>query len=80
MSDLLSQSYYWVKDNGRTYQCYVVRNLFGGYVVVRQWGSIHSNSGQAKEYWMDCEEAAQQMIADVMKQRSKRGYSLCKSI
>lgn len=59
----------------RHYRCELVQDLFGNWLVVRQWGGV-SGKGGAKETVCKSYAEAEALFEAVAKRREKRGYSL----
>ena len=61
------------KKMRRFYLMSVQRDLFGGAVLMREWGRIGS-SGQVRVDYHADEGQAVDALADITKQKTKRGY------
>lgn len=69
------QRFNWHKpENNRRYQAELKQNLFGEWVLVRFWGSMHRRGGQQIETTYDDYNQACRQIEAVNTQRLKRGY------
>ena len=64
----------WQK-NTRRYSCEVRQNLFGRWVVPRQWGRVSPMKGQCIEVVCDRYETSVEIFEAVARRRAKRGYS-----
>ena len=62
----------WRKGT-RHYRCEVKQNLFGQWVVLRQWGRVSAKQGQSLEHVCDRYEESLQIFESVEKWRAKRG-------
>ena len=60
----------WRKDT-RYYSC---QNLFGQWVVVRRWGRRSALKGQSLEHPCSSYEEGLNLLSQVEKRRSQRGY------
>lgn len=60
----------------RFYRCEVRQDLFGNWLVVRQWGGISSGRWGAKETVCESFAEAQAVFEAVAKRREKREYVL----
>jgi hypothetical protein len=58
----------------RFYRCEVRQDLFGNWVVVRQWGGVSSGKWGAKEMVCKSYAEAEALFAAVAKRREKRKY------
>ena len=68
---------YWVNEAmGRYYHAGVVRDLFGGLVVVRTTGGVYSHRGRSMSYPVDDELEADKMLLSVAAARRRHGYAL----
>ena len=68
----------WWRRGDRYYLCEIRQDLFSNWVVVRQWGGIHSGKwGRKETLCKDYEEAFALLLA-VAKRRKKRDYVLVK--
>ena len=61
------------KNQYRFYSLYVVPTLFGEWSLVRTWGRIGSG-GAIRSDWFSTEEEALRALADIEKQKRKKGY------
>lgn len=65
----------WHKpNNGRHYQVELKQNLFGNWILVRQWGSSKKRGGRRLEIICDDYQHACQQLQIIQKQRQRRGY------
>ena len=65
------------KNMRRFYLMTVQRDLFGGASLVREWGRVGS-SGHLRVDHHEDEGQAVDALADIAKQKSKRGYRITK--
>ena len=63
----------WCKQT-RYYSCELRQNLFGQWVVVRRWGQISALKGQSLEHSCSSYEEGLDLLSQVEKRRSQRGY------
>ncbi len=65
----------WRKGS-RYYSSQLCQNLFGEWVVVRRWGRISSLKGQSLEHFCQSYEEGLQILVEIEKRRSQRGYEV----
>jgi hypothetical protein len=63
----------------RFYRCELVQDLFGNWLVVRQWGGVSSGKGGAKETVCKDYGEALELFEVVAKRREKRDYMVVES-
>lgn len=63
----------WVKGN-RYYHVLMQRDLFGYYVITREWGSFTRRGGQQQVLPMEEAEQARVLLLACCKRRRVRGY------
>ena len=63
----------WRKQT-RYYSCQLCQNLFGEWVIVRRWGRISALKGQSMEHPCRSYEEGLDLLSQVGKRRSQRGY------
>ena len=66
----------WKRGNGRWYRCELRQDLFGNWLVVRQWGGVSSGKGGAKETMCKSYAEAEALFAALAKRRERREYVL----
>ena len=59
----------------RYYYITIVPNLFGNFVLIREWGRIGSTGGQRKEDGFPNEIASLEVGLKIRIQKRKKGYS-----
>jgi predicted DNA-binding WGR domain protein len=65
----------WSKDT-RFYGLKLTQNIFGNWIVERNWGSqLHRGSGQSKYWECGSYEQALQLYRSQEHRRQRRGYS-----
>lgn len=67
----------WCRGD-RRYRCEVKQDLFGNWLVVRQWRGISSGRRGAKETVCESYAEAEALFEAVAKRRERREYSLVK--
>ena len=68
------QSSWYRPTDGRRYGARLQQNLFGEWVLLLHWGTIHSNRGGRKEWVCQSYDQGLQLLAAVAKRRLQRGY------
>ena len=63
----------WRKGS-RHYLCELRQDLFGQWVVVRQWGRASALKGQSLEHTCSSYQEGLEVMSAVAKRRSQRGY------
>lgn len=64
----------WCRADGRYYSCSLRQNLFREWVLIRQWGTLHSKRGRTIELSCQSYEEGLAGLAQVGKHRKQRGY------
>ena len=62
------------KNQRRFYTVTILRNLFGEWVLAREWGRIGSRGGQRRLEWFASLEGAEAALATLKHQKEGRGY------
>lgn len=65
----------WQTDT-RYYVAEVMQDLFGNWLLRRSWGGLRSARSQSMTVHADSYEHALQLLADVQKRRTQRGYRI----
>ena len=60
--------------DGRRYHIELRQNLFGDWVLIQRWGTIHSRRGGMMESPCQSYEDGLAQLATVAKRRGQRGY------
>ncbi|MEN8443752.1 MAG: WGR domain-containing protein [Cyanobacteria bacterium J06555_13] len=63
----------WRKET-RFYSCALCQNLFGEWIVLRRWGRVSALKGQSLEHHCASYEEGLEILSEVAKRRSQRGY------
>lgn len=69
-------SHRW-QHNNRYYEAHLKRDLFGGWVVVRQWGGINQRTGRGVTLPVMSYEEGLDELKTIFKYRKRRKYRLC---
>lgn len=64
----------WKRGDGRWYRCELRQDLFGNWVLVREWGGVKSGKRGSKETVCERYEEGKTLFCEVAKRREKRGY------
>jgi len=62
------------KNQRRFYTVAILRDLFGEWVLTREWGRIGSSGGQRRSEWFVSLEGAEAALAKIKQQKEGRGY------
>ncbi|MEM6837876.1 MAG: WGR domain-containing protein [Cyanobacteria bacterium P01_C01_bin.120] len=73
-ASLPQQAMLWRRSDGRYYTCSFQQNLFGEWVIIRRWGTIHSRRGRTMATLCQSYEDGLEELAAIAKRRKQRGY------
>ena len=67
----------WQRQDWRKqtrYSCQLCQNLFNEWVIVRRWGRVIALKGQSREHSCHSYEEGLNLLRQIGKRRSQRGY------
>lgn len=70
----------WINpEKARYYQVFLDQDLFGDWTLIKVWGGIGSNRGRMHSTGVASYEAGVELVDEIARSRTQRGYATCPS-